>query len=87
PNCPAICKILHFCVFYDLYFYIKVLVLSVVPNIPTSEGIYKAYFSSKIKGEKMYQFLSSLEDLGIFEGNTDFFGDALRDITQEWWYN
>jgi len=31
--------------------------------------------------------LSSLGDRGICEGNTDFFGDALRDITQEWWYN
>ena len=34
----------------------------------------------------MYKFLSSLDDIGIFESNSDFLGDALRDIVMEWWY-
>jgi hypothetical protein len=35
----------------------------------------------------MNQFMPSLVGLGIREGTTDFFGDALRAITLEWWYH
>jgi len=35
----------------------------------------------------MNPFKPSLVGLGIREGTTNFFGDALRAITLEWWYH
>jgi len=43
--------------------------------------------TSSPKERKNETVFVALGNIGIREDNTDFFGDALRAITLEWWHN